>query len=130
MRFVDLNGVLGKARRAFSGSDNLSESDVQDPRKLAELLRAAMRRIAALEANAQPDAVEFEIDATMGSTSLLQHGFGCPVRYWVVSWVGSGGPQFYVNTSQTTSDVLALSTAVSGRAIVRVEASQFTPRYT
>lgn len=89
MRFVDVAGVLAKARKSVFGSDGVSEGDVQDSRKLTEILRGVMRRITSLEANAPPDAVEFEVDIQAGGTVNLQHGFGCPVRFQVTSWKAS-----------------------------------------
>lgn len=90
MKFVDVDGVLAKGRRLASGQDNISEVDVQDARKLTELLRSALRRLTTVEATAQPEATEFEVNAEAGETLLIQHGFNAPVRFFATSWSAVG----------------------------------------
>ena len=86
MKFVDVDGVIAKTRRLPASSDNLSETDVQDARKLTEVLRTTMRRVSSLEAVATPEATEFEVNMQAGTPVYLQHGFGVPVRFIVTSW--------------------------------------------
>lgn len=91
MKFLDVYGAIGKARRQASGQDGVAESDVTDAGRLTDILRRVVRRVGALEALAQPEATEFEVNVTSGTDVRLYHGFGCPVRYSVVYWKQTSG---------------------------------------
>jgi hypothetical protein len=90
MKFVDVDGTLAKGRRSVTGADNLSEGDVQDARKLTELLRNVMRRLTTAESTTAPEPTEFEVNAEAGEPVTLQHGFNSPVRFYVTSWSNPG----------------------------------------
>lgn len=128
MRFVNVNGVLQKARRYVSGGGAVQEEEVKSPAKLAEILRQLQRRMADVEALTPPEPIEFEVNVAGGGaiTSIL-HGFNSAVRWFVVQWTQVGGtagpirgPQL-VQDASSTSTTLSLRSYVPGKAIVRVE---------
>lgn len=92
MKFIDIFGNLGKARRQPTGQDSISEAEATEPKKLTEIVRGVMRRVSALEASTPVNATEFEVDLGDGGTKItLAHGLNCPVRYMVTNWVYSAG---------------------------------------
>lgn len=128
MRFVNLNGVYQKARRFLSGGSNVSEEEVKDPPKLAEILRGLSRRVTDVEALLPPEAIEFEVAVgASGSTTTIAHNLGGPVRWYVVDWLQRDGVAYpasapkLVQDASSTSDSLVLRSYATGRAIVRIE---------
>lgn len=100
MRFIDLNGILQKARRFVSGSENLQEEEVKNPGKLAEILKSTLRRVSSLEAIVGPEPACFEVNCgTEGATINLAHNFGCPVTYSVINWAKR--ESYLIQTKQT-----------------------------
>ena len=91
MKFFDRSGTLGKGRRNASGADNISKEDIDDPKRLSDIVRGIMRRLSVVEAASPPEATEFEVDCSRNGTITLNHGFGCPVRYSVVHWTRREG---------------------------------------
>lgn len=133
MKFVSLvTQTLGKTRRSVAQSASVEDLDVKDPAKVGEALRQLTARLNKLEAAAQPEATEFEVDLLdTGALVELPHGFKTrQVRWTVVGWfckVGGVSPVqppnlVYDGSSTTTS--LFLRSYVAGRAIIRVEPSQ------
>lgn len=134
MRFVSLvNGVIGKVRRGVSqglsvgvGSAGEDEATV-DATKLVEALRQLTTRVNRLEANTQPDAVEFEVLVGGGGiVAELPHGLNGPVRWWVVKWM-----QTFANVAPilledptSNSNMLYLRSYAKGKAVIRIERSQ------
>lgn len=74
-----------------------------------------------------PQWIEFEVQCPAASTIRLEHGFGCPVRFYVTFWRynGSGAPILSEN-SASTINTLVLDSGKAGRAVIRVEASPFS----
>lgn len=89
MRFFNINKVLQNGRRLLANLTEVSESVAGDPKRLAETLKGIQDRLIALEGKAVPEATEFEVDVgELGSIVKLNHGFNCPVRWFVTSWKG------------------------------------------
>jgi hypothetical protein len=87
MRFFNAAGVLQKARRSASLSDNVQDEQVKDPVKLGEILRGIMRRVSAVEAVVPPEPIEFEVTVGAGGAlTRLTHNFGQNARYIVTDW--------------------------------------------
>lgn len=131
MKSIGLTGAINSIRRAVSGSDKLFQSDVDTPTKLVEVLRKTLTRISSLEAASQPNVTEFEVNVgNGGATTTLSHMYGGPVRYWVTHWtkqVGGAYPTaapILVVDSSSTNDELVLKSYTTGKAVIRVEASQ------
>jgi hypothetical protein len=129
MRFFSLAGVLQRARRAVSRPSSVSADDVQDPVKLAEILRQLSLRVQELESKLPPEGVEFEKDITgttgAGVNYSFVHNFGVPIRWYVVHWSGSAtvSPAL-VYQSSSTANVLTLKSHSVGRVVLRIEPSQ------
>jgi len=133
MKFVSLvNGLLGRTRRAVSQPASVQDLDVKDPAKIGEALRQLTVRLNKLEAQAAPEATEFEVDLPgTGALVELPHGFKTrQVRWTVVGWfcrVGSVSPAAQPNLvydPSSTVTSLFLRSYQQGRAIIRVEPSQ------
>lgn len=126
-RFVDLNGDIKKGRpQGAIGQAVASKDDLSDPERLADTLKDIMRRLAKLEEVRPNDWTEFEVQCgTAGATISLPHNFECPVRYSVVHWKGSAAHALTVNETSSTNKILVLNSYVAGRAVVRVEKSQY-----
>lgn len=129
MRFVSMDGILQKVRRYVSGGANVSDEEVKDPVKLAEIIRTLTARVTALEARTAPESAEFEVEVgSLGAITRITHGFNSPVRFYVTYWIqkrdGStsptGAPALVVDSSSTLN-VLALKSFLVGRAVIRIE---------
>jgi len=133
MRFFDVHGVVGKARRFVSGSASVQDEEVRNPAKLAEVLRGSLRRLAELEARVSSEGAEYEVEvSTGGSLHRIQHNLNGPVRFTVVYWTKpratgaaypTAGPSLAAHES-STANTLVLRSTVAGRAIIRIESSQ------
>ncbi len=128
MRFVDVNGVLRRARRYVSGSGSVQDEEVKNPQKLAEIIRQMQKRISEIESVTPPEPIEFEVTLGYGGavTSLL-HNLNGPVRWYVTEWTHASGlahpvePPILVRSTLTTNRILALKSYVPGRAVIRIE---------
>lgn len=129
MRFFDVLGNLKKGRRSVSKPSSVSEQEVSDPVKLAEMLRQLSLRVQELEARLPQEAVEFERDIT-GTTAggvvhRFDHNLGVPVRWYVVHWSGSAVVHPALVYSATSTDKsLVLTSYSAGRVVLRIEPSQ------
>lgn len=127
MKFIDINGLLGRGRRYVSSFTSPSAEQLEDKYKLAETIRDLTARINTLEAKSAPEGIEFEVDATAGTDMEFHHNFGCPVRWYVVDWwhtIGSGHNSLH-RTAASTDNVLVLHSHNSGRMVLRIEPSQY-----
>ncbi len=130
MRFVNVNGVLQKARRFVSGAGSVQDEEVKSPQKLAELLRQMQKRISEIESVIPPEPIEFEVNVGSGGTiTTISHNFNSAVRWYVVQWTQVGGTAYpvaaprLVQDATSTSKVLALRSYTAGKAVVRVESA-------
>ncbi len=131
MRFIGITGVIAKVKNAVSSAASVSEDDVKQSKKLAEILRQTLLRVSALEARMPPDGTEFEVEvSTAGATVTLQHKYSQPVRWWVTVWTRpvSGGAYptidpVLVQDASSDANTLVLRSYVAGRAVIRVEPS-------
>lgn len=129
MKFVGITGLIARAKRFASGASSIQDEDVKDEKKLAEILRATLRRLSELEAKSAPEGVEFEV-ALVGAAGLvsLAHNLGGPVRWWVTVWTrpvdGGAYPPaapILVQDASSDKDTLVLQSSTVGRAIIRIE---------
>ncbi len=133
MRFFNTTGVLGTGRRSVSGSASVQEEEVKNTSKLAEVLRGLLRRLSEVEAKVGKEPTEYEVEVTAGDTVTLTHGYNSPVRYWTVFWtrkraIGSADPtttSTFVALGTSDPNRLVLKAVGTGRAIIRVEPSQY-----
>lgn len=130
-RHIGLTGSQLASRRYAASSDNLQQSDVEDPERLTDLLRKSLRRISELESRSPPSTLDFELSIPAAATVFnLQHNFNSPVRWWVVGWRTTGAavsPVVREEFASSTSNILVLrfNVASTSRAVVRVEQSPF-----
>ena len=133
MRFVSLvNSVVGKTRQAVAQTASVQDLDVKDPENIGEQLRQLTARLNKLEAAAQPEATEFEVDlGDSGALVELPHSLKTrQVRWSVVGWfckvggVSPAAPPNLVYDPSSTPTSLFLRSYVAGRGIIRVEPSQ------
>lgn len=132
MVFIDRFGRLLKGRLGSSGEDQALETGLNQ-NKLHELIRAIHKRLKGLESRVQPEAIEFEqvVDATGTTVYYFNHNFGGPVRFYVTHWTRPDGGAYptsgpnIVAVADSDSNRLAVTSTVAGKAVVRVEPSQF-----
>lgn len=122
-RFFTVARVLLRARRQPTGGKVSLSSDSSTSQIIDELKRLGAR-VEELEANRPQPWSEFEFDVTAGGTHRIEHGYGCPVRYYITNWVGAAAPSLSKSTA-STNDVLVLSSLNAGRAVIRIEKSQY-----
>lgn len=133
MKFVPISGLAApKTRPQRFQQDNLQESDVTRPSRLAAILRAAIARIGLLEAKVgtlEPVEFQFNIETDTGRIRL-SHGFTGPVRWYITHWqaygslMGPPGLAYDVVNSRSGLLVLEVVAGFTGSVIVRVEPSQ------
>lgn len=128
MRFFGTDGTLAKARRYVSGAFNVSDEEVKDDTKLAELLRGIMRRLSDAEALLPPESIEFETEvSTAGATVSLAHNMNSAVRYSVTMWTKTATGAYptaapvLIADELSDDNTLVLRSYVAGRAVIRVE---------
>lgn len=100
---------------------------------MARILRSIFRRLSELEGRSPPAGTEFEVSvSTAGASVRLEHNFGCQVRWTLVDWgktdTGAApvtSPDLVRDATKTTVNVLYLNSYVAGKAIIRVEPSQW-----
>lgn len=128
---------MARARRAVSqglsfSPDTKTVDMEKDPGQVVEALRQVMVRVNKLEAAAQPEGTEFEVQLTdSGGLVELPHGLKTTaVRWYVVGWFCGAArvsPNLQPNLVYdplSTPTSLFLRSYVAGRAIIRVEPSQ------
>lgn len=138
MRFIDSSGTAGKSRRYPQQGDITGEPTLE---KLHEIVKKLSIRIQELEAKAAPEALEVEItNVQPGVNITVEHGFNCPVRFYVVhstsSYDSNGvrstsiptvGVMFTVDSSSTDSRLVLtpiMPGGVAWKVVLRVEPSQ------
>lgn len=131
----NINGERVVLRRRVSRSSSITDADVKDAARLADIIRKMSDRITELESERTPDYVEFVFDAAgspaSASTHEFHHGFTSPVRFWLTwaSEITDPTPALvnmalYKDTQTSTLDTLVLAAHFTGRAVVRVEKAQ------
>lgn len=127
MQFFDARGVAQKGRRQVSGqSQLLGRSDVEsNPQRLVDVINALSKRVSELEARIPPEAIEFELDVTATNTYVVVHGFPGSVRWYPTHWSQGVGVAEFVQVPNPTTGQLSLYSASTGKAVIRVEPSQF-----
>jgi hypothetical protein len=138
MRFLDYLGNLHKARRSPQQGDISGQPTTE---KLYELVKKLSARVQELEAKAVPEALEVELtNVTHGVNVAVEHGFDCPVRFYVVhstySYSTTGvrgsiptvGVMFAVDSSSTNKRLVltpVMSGGVAWKVVLRIEPSQY-----
>lgn len=101
-RSVDLSGAR-RASRAVSaaGGTLVSEKDVDDKSRLISVLREHDVRLRSVEGVVGMGATEFEVVLpSNGSKVSISHGYGCPVRFYVVHWTRTDGGLYPILPAQ------------------------------
>lgn len=125
MRHFDASGQLARSTSQAANWKGVSETDVNDPRRLAEALRELQARLAKLEAKTPPEAAEYVLDVgTAGAISSVYHGFDSAVRWTITHWSGPNVTYQLVEDSSSDRNYLNLRSYQAGRAVVRIEPSQ------
>lgn len=105
----------------------ITESDIQDVKKLSKFLTSLSGSVSTLLRRWNPNRIDFE-DMTVGTSGAklsLPHKFNGRVRWWLVGWRSSGtsAPVLKEDTSATDANTLVLLSYVGGTATIRVEES-------
>jgi hypothetical protein len=133
MRFVSLvTSTIGKARRAVTQGLSIGTSKEASTVTMAEQMRQVMLRVNRMEAALPPEATEFEVNVgAAGALVELRHNTGGLVRWWVTQWIRQSSTvatvagHSLVEDPSSNLDTLFLKSYVTGRAVIRVEPTQF-----
>lgn len=126
MKFYNAARQIVRGTRNVSGTDNLREEDLKEPRKIVDLIRSILVRIAGLEAKSAPEASEFVFTSVAGQSFTINHNYGCNVRYYLVHWESPINQQTALRYQSTsTPNQLVLLASASGTGILRIEPSQY-----
>lgn len=103
--------------------ETVSEKDVQEPARLAELLGRVVTAVSELRRAWSPKRIDFEDLAVTTAAVPLEHRFAGRVRWWVTDWSPTtpGAAPTFERNSATTSDTLWLKPANAGTVSIRVE---------
>lgn len=132
MRFIDLNGVLARARRFVSRPSSASAEEVQDPNKLSEIIRQLSLRVQELEARTPPEAVEIAMDVDGDPVVTFDyrftHGLGTNVRWYPVYWWSDRNDPLLFTQEEQSEDKnsVVLRSYCNGIVIMRFEPTSYT----
>ena len=125
-KFIDLNAKVQSTRRQSSSSSGIV-GDEPTPQQLANEIRRLATRVQELEASKPTFWIEYEVSCPAAGTVTIEHGFGCPVRFYVVNWRASAAnPPVLRENSASTTRTLVLNSQNAGRAVIRVEQSPYS----
>ncbi len=122
--YVANDGKVTKLDGRKEPDEVVTPDDVQDPKKLAELLARALREVTELKRRWAPRRMVFRDLVVNGGamtpdTVRLQHGFGGRVVWWVCD-TDFDAPRIRYNDA-TTEDVLVLKVYDGGTLSICVE---------
>lgn len=126
-RVMKLVGSVSTVVRAATSApprrERVDERLVGDPKRLSDLLERVVQAIEKLARVAPRPRIDFEdVACTSGTDVRLEHRFNGRVRWYLIDWAGSAGPNLRKDTTNTTANVLVLDCGQSGTATIRVEA--------
>lgn len=125
-KFIDINRQTKSTRRQSASAAGIV-GDNPTPQQLATELRRLASRVQELEAAKAPFWIEFEVSCPAAGTVTIEHGFGCPVRFYVVNWrAAAANPPVLRENSASTTKTLVLNSQNAGRAVIRVEQSPYS----
>jgi hypothetical protein len=107
--------------------EQITESQVTDAKRLAQLLQDGFAAAAATAERFAPNRVDFEdrsVDASGTQTHSFAHRLGKRVRWWAVDWTGTGGGPELARHDSTTNDTLVLVSYRAGTVTLRVEEAE------
>lgn len=102
----------------------LTETEVQDPKRLTEFLNRMKEDLSALGRRWDPQVIEFEgVTCRAGGARVrLSHGFGGAARYVVRDWRSPAGlvPSLHLDADASDAKTLVLRSYVAGEATIAV----------
>jgi hypothetical protein len=120
-RTITASGVIDKRASAKPPRVQFDAAALADPSVTAVRLEELSTRVDDIARTTPPPFLDFEdVSVTSGVQVMLEHRFGCRVRWYVVDWSGSAAPNLRKSTS-TTSMLLVLDCGQTGTATIRVE---------
>ncbi len=127
-KFIDtVANTEPKNRRGVSTSEGFSSDELSNPERLGDIIKSLSDRISSLEGNKPNNYIDIKKSVTSGDRVSIDHNFGSPARFYVVSWTGSTAPRFDEATTAplSTNDNIQLIATCTGTVILRVEKSQW-----
>lgn len=123
---VESDGTIRQLDGRAEPEAVVTEADVQDAAKLARMVQALQRDVAALKRAWAPRVMYFRdvaVTATTTTVIRLTHGFGGRVNWSVVRWdASSAGVEVRIDEdSGTDADTLCLTSGAAGTVTIRVE---------
>lgn len=121
-RAFSTRGDSLKSRRKTSSNERVGIDAVEDSSRLLEIINRLSTRVAELEASRPQSYTEFYVDFD-NSTHTLSHGIKGGIKWWVTkNETGSSVDAVPVLSTETSLSVYSVGT---GRAVVRIEPSEF-----
>ncbi len=127
---VTADGVVRQLDRRPEPDENLTESNVTDPRLLTRFLLRLFRDVSTLKRRWAPARIDFRDVVSTGTAMAptavsLTHSFGAPVVYWIVRTtnLGAGSLKIAEELSTSTDNRLDLNLYITGTMTIRVEES-------
>ena len=123
---IDVDGTPRVLDGRSEPEEIVTETDAQDPAKVARHLSRALKLIAELRRRANPRRTDFEgVIVDMGGLAVsLQHNFGGRIRWWPVGWQSASAtvaPSLVEDTTSTTDSTLVLRSYAPGTVTIRIE---------
>jgi hypothetical protein len=122
---IDSSGNVRQLDRRPDLDETITPDNVTDPKALARLLTKFFRIVVLLQRMWTPGRLDHQdraVDGTGTTLYTFAHNLGGRVRWWVVDWTGSAGPQL-VKDVATDDNTLVLRSYVAGTVTVRIEAA-------
>lgn len=118
------NGKARQLDQLAQPDEQVTEEQVQDPRRLSRLLMSLVRDVARAKRRWWPRFVEHEdrtVDATGTTLHRFAHRLDSRVRWWPVDWTGATAGPRLVRHSSSDKDTLVLVSYTSGTLTLRIE---------
>jgi hypothetical protein len=122
---VASDGAVTQLGGKAAPTDVVTETDVQDPAKLARMIARVVGDVAALKRRFAPRRVDFhDITTAAGGTAIrLEHGLNGRVVWWPIDYQMTGATVAPIlqRSSLTDASTLVLLSYTTGTVSIRVE---------
>lgn len=125
---VSSTGTVRQLDRRPEPDEQVTEEQAQEPARVARALMTLLRDVAALKRRWWPQRIDYEDIVSTGTsvtpmTMRLAHGFGAPVRWYVVRSRSAGTVTVPLINETTASDsnTLVLDIYYEATLTIRVE---------
>ena len=121
---IKTDGKLRQLDKAAEPPDQVTEEQVQDPKRLSRLLMSMLRDVVTLKRRWWPTFIDFEdvaVDGTGTTKYRFAHRLGKRVRWWPVDWKGATAGPRLVRHADSDDRTLVLVSYTAGTVTLRTE---------